>query len=196
MIIATEDNLSEVVVRKLLGAFRPTVPIVAAVGGRGKSYLQNRAAELNRTAASVPVLLLVDLDTPSPCPAELIARWLPQGLAANMLFRAAVMEVESWLLADRIGFSRLLSIDPRRIPTNTDSVANPKEFLIGLAQKSRNRVVRADLVPADKSSAKVGPGYTSRLAAFVNLSWDPIGACASSGSLQRLVNKLKSAALT
>jgi hypothetical protein len=196
MIIATEDNLSEVVVRKLLQVFRPTVFVAAAVGGRGKSYLHNRAAELNRTAESIPVLLLVDLDTPRPCPAELIARWLPQGVAANMLFRVAIMEIESWILADRVGFSTLLSIDPKRIPTNTDSVSNPKEFLINLAAKSRNRDVREDLVPRSQSLAKVGPGYTSRLASFVSVSWDPVVACTSSRSLGRLVERLKSTAFT
>jgi hypothetical protein len=196
MIIATEDNLSEVVVRKLLKSFKPNASVNAAVGGKGKSYLQHRIAELNRTAAAVPVLLLVDLDSSPPCAADLVARWLPQGAAENMLFRVAVMEVESWLLADRVGFAGLLSIDHKRIPIDTDSVANPKEFLINLAAKSRNKAVREDLVPMHKSLAKVGPGYTSRLASFVNMSWNPVVACASSASLQRLVNRLKTAALT
>jgi hypothetical protein len=193
MIIATEDNLSEVVARRLLKDFRPTVSVVASIGGKGKSYLQQRAGELNRTASTVPVLLLVDLDVPHPCPADTIARWLPQGVAAKMLFRVAVMEIESWLLADRRGCSNLLSIDPRRIPANTDSIANPKEFLVNLAAKSRTRIVREELVPTPNSLAKVGPGYTSRLASFANMSWDPTAACASSRSLLSLVSKLNSA---
>jgi hypothetical protein len=195
MIIATEDSLSEVVVRRLLNDFRPTVSVAAAVGGRGKSYLQGRVTELNRAAGSVPVLMLVDLDTGRYCPIEVIARWLPQGVAANMLFRFAVMEVESWLLADRIGFANLLSIDPKRIPTNMDAVDNPKEFLVNLAGRSRKRDVREDLVPLPGSLTKVGRGYTSRLASFVSVSWDPVAACASSGSLRRLVQRLKSAEL-
>lgn len=173
MIIATEDTVSEVVAAKLVSVFRPDLQIVARIGNRGKDYLKARVQELNRTARSVPVFLLVDLDTRRPCPADVLAGWLHGRYEANMLFRLAIMEVESWILADRDGFSGYLGVASHRIPTDTDSIDNPKEFVVNLARRSRSRHIRDDLVPAPGSIVKVGPAYNPRLSAFISTQVEP-----------------------
>lgn len=193
MIIAIEDIVGDAVARRLVSTVRPDLEIKSSIGNRGKGYLKGRARELNRTSRSIPVLLLIDLDTREPCPAELIPSWVPGGAQANMLFRAAVMEVESWLLADRKGMAGYLSVPVHRIPMETDSIDRPKEFIVNLSRKSRSRKIREDIVPSPGAIVTVGPAYNLRLVEFAASRWNPEEACGSSDSLRRAVKRLKSA---
>ena len=193
MIIAIEDIVGDAVVRRLVSTVRPDLEIKSFVGNRGKGYLKARARELNRTSRSIPVFLLIDLDTREPCPAELIPAWIPGGAQANMLFRAAIMEVESWLLADRKGMAGFLSVPVHRIPMESDSIDRPKEFIVNLSRKSRSRKIHDDIVPAPGAIVTVGPAYNLRLVEFASHRWNPDAACSSSDSLRRAVMRLKSA---
>jgi len=191
MIVAVEDVLSEVVVRKLVSRVRPDLTISVVMRKNGRGYIQNRARDLNRTARSVPVLILADLDRPEPCPADLIREWLAAPPAANLLFRVAVMEVESWIMADREVFAGFLGVPSHRIPVDTDTIAQPKELIISLARKSRRKDIREDLVPAPGGTAAIGPGFNPRLGDFVTTQWDADRAAASSSSLQRASERLR-----
>lgn len=191
LILAVEDPLAEAVSRKLLSVVRPDLTVGVVMGLRGKEYLKARARELNRTAVSLPVFLLVDLDRPVPCPADAIINWLggtPQG---RMLFRFAVMEIESWILADRMRVAALLGIPSDRIPVDCDGIPEPKEFLVNLAKSSRYANVKQDIVPARGSTATVGPAYNSRLATFVAQVWEPMDAVHNSGSLAKAAQRLR-----
>jgi hypothetical protein len=193
MILAVEDTLSEVVARKLLAVVRPDISVAVAIGNQGRGYLQNRARELNRVAAAVPVFLLADLDRPLPCPSDLISSWISGPPQRHFFCRVAVMEVESWVLADRARFADFLSVPEHRIPENTDEINFPKEFIVTLARRSRRKDIRDDLVPATGSTSPVGPAYNPRLASFVGGLWDPRVAAAASPSLARAVRRLGSA---
>lgn len=190
MIIAVEDPLSEAVTRKLFAEIRPELPITSLLGNRGNRYLRAKARELNRVAAKVPTFLLTDLDSPAVCPPGLISDWLPDQPAANLLFRVAVIEVESWVLADRERVAEFLGVPEHRIPAQTDTIGDPKQFLVNLARKSRSAALRSDLVPATGSTAAVGPMYNARLTAFVAAYWSAIRASQASGSLSRTVDRL------
>lgn len=148
MILAIEDVLSEAVARKMVASFRADVEVSTVIGRRGNTYLQGKARELNRTARTQPVMLIIDLDSPQNCPPALIAEWLGAQPQPHLLFRIAVMEVESWVLADRERIAAALAIPEHRVPLHTDSIGDPKQFLINLARRSRIRDVREDLVPA------------------------------------------------
>lgn len=113
MILAIEDAVSAVVLRKLISVVRPDIEITTTIGMRGKGYLKAKARELNRVAQSESVFMLIDLDSRTPCPAELVRTWLHGATQANMLFRVAVMEVESWVLADRRNCSTFLGVATR-----------------------------------------------------------------------------------
>jgi hypothetical protein len=192
MIVAVEDVLSEAVVRKIVSTVRPDAVVTAALGLKGKGYLKNKAPELNRTASAVPVFVLVDQDSPSLCPAGIAADWFGGELQPNMVFRVAVMEVESWVLAHRTGCAALLSIAEERIPQNPDQIVQPKEFIVNLARRSRSKRVRDEFVPAPGSTAGVGPAYNLRLAEFVEKEWSPVVAADASPSLQRTIRRLRS----
>src|SRR5215212_5511441 len=101
MIIAVEDPLSEAITRKLFAELRPDLRITSLLGNRGNTYLRAKARELNRVAAKIPVFLLTDLDSPAACPPGVIAEWVGGEPAPQFMFRVAVIEVESWVLADR-----------------------------------------------------------------------------------------------
>ena len=98
--LATEDELSEAVLRRLLDHADRGYAIGTAYGRRGFGYLRRTITGWNRAAQFVPFIVLTDLDR-RPCPTELIEDWLREARHPNLLLRVAVREVEAWLLADR-----------------------------------------------------------------------------------------------
>ncbi|HEY0142993.1 MAG TPA: hypothetical protein VGF48_18995 [Thermoanaerobaculia bacterium] len=191
MIVAVEDPLSEAITRKLFAEVRPDLPITTVLGNRGNAYLRSKARELNRAAATLPVFLLTDLDSPTTCPPHLIANWLGASPATNLLFRVAVIEVESWVLADREQVAEFIGVPEHRIPADTDAIPDPKQFLVNLARRSRSADVRTDLVPAAGSTAAVGPLYNPRVGSFVAARWSAARAGAASASLSRTIERLR-----
>lgn len=191
MIIAVEDEVSEAVVRKLISCIRSDIQIKNVVGKSGRTYLQKKARELNRTASKIPVFLLVDLDSHNTHPSDVIKQWLGGSPQQYLLFRFAITEVESWVMADRENFSNLLSVPVSKISLNTDTILDPKEFLIKLARSSRSSRIKKDLIPKKGSSAKIGPAYNPVLIQFVKNKWNPKNAALRSNSLKRAINKLK-----
>lgn len=193
MIVAVEDPLSEAVVRRVVSATRPDLIVSGVIRKNGKSYIKRRIQELNRSAQSLPVFVLIDLDQPEPCPADLIEAWLPAPRGPKLLFRVAVMEIESWVMADRHGLSRLLSVPLHRIPEDPDNLAQPKEHLVSIARKSKRREILDDFVPAPGDTRKVGPAFNARLEGFVADTWNLQAAAETSPSLKRTVLRLASA---
>jgi hypothetical protein len=192
MIAAIEDAISSAVIGKLLSDLRPDLTVFTTIGLKGNVYLRSKARDLNRTANHVPVFLITDLDDPNDCAPSLIDSWLGSRLAPKMLFRVAVMEIESWLLADRSRMATLLGIPEEKIPINTDTVRKPKELIVELARHSRLKTIRTELVPAQGSTAAVGPAFNSRMVEFVGARWRPAEAVKCSPSLARCTRRLSS----
>lgn len=193
MILAVEDVLSDLVVRKIVATIRPDIVITTSLGLRGKGYLKNKAAELNRTASAIPVFLLIDQDAKTACPPGLLEIWFGNSRQPNLMFRVAVMEVESWILAHREACARFLGVPEERIPNDTDQITQPKEFIVNLARRSRSTRLREDLVPLPGSTTAVGPAYNLRLGNFVESAWLPRSATAASESLRRTIDRLQTA---
>ena len=191
VILAVEDELSEAISIQILKKF--DIEIWDTIRGEGKTYLQQKALELNRSATGVAIFMLTDLDSPQNCPPKLIRSWIKATLNPRFLFRVAVMEVESWVMADRIGFAAFLSIPPHRIPSLTDNILNPKEFLVSLARRSRKKAVRAALVPMPGANAPVGIEYNTLLSGFVREQWNLERAATVSPSLKRTLDRLNQA---
>ena len=196
VILAIEDRLSDAVSTKILESFG--IGIMLRIGFKENSYLQQKAPSLNQTArGSYNVFMLTDLDSPQNCPPQLIQSWISAPLNSGFFLRVAVMEVESWIMADRSALAKFLSIPEHRIPSNTDDIDNPKEFLVSLAQRSNRRRLRDQLVPAPgATTAKVGPGYNSRFSEFVQTHWDLERAAVVSPSLKRTLDRIHSAKTT
>lgn len=184
--LATEDRLSEAVLRRVLEHVGRGYSVGTAYGRTGFGYLRKTITGWNSAARGVPFVVLVDLDR-LPCPRYLIESWLGTTQHPNLLVRIAVREVESWLLADAANLSSYLSISARWVPDDPDNLPDPKQALINLAARSRSADIRSRLVPKQGSTARQGRDHNS-LSTFVNSAWDVDLARSKSPSLRRTVS--------
>lgn len=182
--LAVEDSLSETVLRKILKQSGCSYAVSHTYMKNGYGYLKSKINGFNNAAKGIPFLVLTDLDT-AQCPAELIREWLPHGKNSNLLFRIAVREVEAWILAHRIAFAKFLCVSNHLIPSDADTIVNPKQLLINLAKKSPRRNIRQGIVPKTGSLSKQGPDYNGQLNFFVNKYWNVLEAKNNSYSLSR-----------
>lgn len=157
---------------------------------RGKSQLDAALPELNRSARSLRCLVVRDLDN-DECVPELLSTLLPKP-APNMLFRVAVREIESWLIADRKRFATFLGVPEHRVPTDPDTVPDPKSFVTKLARASSLSRIREGIPPRQGSGIPVGPGYAGIIGEYASAHWRPEFAAKSSKSLARCISKLRS----
>ena len=188
--LATEDELSEVTLITVLAQVnRYEIGVAYRRGGFG--YLRRTIHGWNQAAKGVPFIVLTDLDTVE-CPARLINDWLQTAKHPNLLFRVAVREVESWILADPGNLSEFLGVKRALIPAETDAIENPKAAIVGLARRSRSKAVRESIAPRKGSTAKQGPDYNGCLGSFVREHWNIDIAKRNSPSLSRTLDRLAS----
>ncbi len=188
--LAVEDDLSELVIRRVLVDTGRDYFVGSVFGRGGFGYLQSTAKNWNAAAAAgTPILLLTDLDN-HPCPSGLIEDWLNVAPHANLVFRVAVREVESWILADGEGFADFLGIRNDLIPSEPDQIPDPKQALVNLARRSRRRTLRESIVPRNGSTAVQGPDYNGCLGGFVRSNWNRNAALERSPSLDRTWRRL------
>jgi hypothetical protein len=106
--LATEDELSEAVLRRLLDHADRGYAVGTAYGRRGFGYLQSTINGWNRAARFVPFIVLTDLDQRT-CPTALIEDWLSEAMQPNLLLRA---DSEGW----RSGFRSDVDHDSEVMP--------------------------------------------------------------------------------
>lgn len=180
-----EGDLDAAVIRRMFSTYGYPLTRLDAVGGRSKIY--DLVPKLIEASERQQWFVLVDLDD-DVCAPELTNEW--EVLDTPLIFRVAVREIESWLMADAENFARFLGVSKSRIPLNPELVANPKEEVVQLARRSRLREIREGLVPRAGSGRKRGPLYTPILSAFVTEIWDPEAARTQSNSLDRCLIRL------
>ena len=192
VLLAVEDKLSDAVATKILK--KHGFKIVKRIGFRGNDYLRQKAKGLNQNARKPHnVFMLTDLDSPKICPPELIQSWIQGSLNLGFFLRVAVMEVESWVMADQSAFAEFLRIPIQEVPTRTDEIPDPKVSLLSLAEKSKSTELRKDLLPKNgNKTSKIGHGYNTRLSEFVRDYWDLNRAASASPSLKKTVDRLQS----
>jgi hypothetical protein len=188
--IATEDELSEAVGCRLVSELLPDFEIVQKLRRGGNGYLKTKCQNFNQMAKRHPVLLITDLDN-STCPSALIQNWFGGSVVnENLKFRVAVKEIESWLLADHSGMTKLLGKGANSIVENPDQLHNPKEYLLQCAKRAP-RDVKNDLIRSRGALATQGLGYNARLCAFAKDEWAPENASQRSNSLARAMQRLR-----
>ena len=184
--IVVEGNLDEIVVTKTLNQFYIQVNKVYEKGGKASILKNLRKYNAAAQSSSWPWIVVVDLDNPKNCAPPFIKKHLPQR-NPRLLFRVAVMEIESWLLADRDQLAEFLAISRDLIPYHVEKEEDPKTTIINLARRSPNRDIREDLIPQKDSGAKEGPRYTTRMMQFVLKNWRPAIAARKADSLRRFI---------
>jgi hypothetical protein len=189
IMLAVEDELSEAVLREILKQSNRPFSIGNCLMNREFGYLKKNIAGFNNAAKGTPYLLLADLDN-EKCPIALISEWLRQPKHPNLIFRVAVREVEAWLLAHREAFAEYLGIAVNLVPSDIETISDPKQCLIDLTRKSKKTQLRDAIVPAPNSTAKIGKDYNAQLTLFVQNNWKVEIAQINSRSLQRALNAI------
>lgn len=184
VVLATEDALSEAVGQRIVADAGSDLAVTQLLRRGGFGYLRSRMRSFCQIARRTPVLLLADLDT-EKCPATLFEDWSRRDeIPKRLLFRVAVRQVESWLLADLDGMAQLLRVRVRQLPRDPDALPDAKRSLLQLAQRAP-RAIRDDLVAERGAAATQGLGYNAVLSNFVRTAWDPSKALHRSNSLAR-----------
>ncbi len=203
VIIVGEDAVTQSIIKRLIKEVCPDgMSILREDPARG-GQIRSLAARYNVLAQSYRIILLADLDQ-AVCPFTEQQAWLGnQPRHPRFMFRFAVDEAESWLLADRTGFARFLGIQPELIPMATPSnerrepdnleirppVKSSFFIMHQLATISNRREIREALVPLNRSSK--GPQYNSTLVPFIENDWNIEAARQNSRSLNRMYGRLQ-----
>ena len=187
MHLVFEDVVSLAVMEKLVSLHRDSLTVQSRINAHGFGNIRRELPKYNKAAVHLPFFVLTDLDTAS-CAPELLSAWLPKGKAPKLLFRIAVREVESWILADRAGFAEFLGISLANFKQPPDTLADPKNELFRLTRKSRSRDLKEDILPVKE--AAIGPGYNFVIPKFVRQAWSPERARIQSPSLDRALTAL------
>jgi hypothetical protein len=190
--LATEDALSEAVGERLISDFASgRLAVSLRLRRNGFGYLKSRLGSFCEIAHRQPVILFTDLDK-AECPMMLIQSWtqgvsLPNGL----LFRVAVREIESWLLADHDAVIRLFGKKAAgHLPIKPDNADDPKAALIALAVHAP-RDIRGAIVADKRAIASQGILYNTELCRFVKETWNPKRARKRSPSLNRAILRIE-----
>ncbi|MEJ0070181.1 MAG: hypothetical protein WDO24_17335 [Pseudomonadota bacterium] len=188
--LATEDNLSEEIGRRLIGEMGTNFEVGLTFRKGGYGYLKSSIKKFYSFSKTMPLLLIADLDK-APCANFLISKWIgDRVLPEKFLFRVAVREIEAWLLADHAGMKNLLGPGGTKLPRTPDSLLDPKQVLLNFARKAP-RDVRNDLIAERGAIASQGLGYNQRMGDFIQSKWNPSHASSRSDSLRRARIRLK-----
>ncbi|WP_157146215.1 hypothetical protein [Achromobacter insuavis] len=189
ILIIGEDVLCCSVGEKIIAALMPEWQLAGpSIDAKGITKLTPNLGRYAQQAQYVqPVFCIADTD--GNCPVDLISIWRPLYASRDFVFRLADAEIESWILADRSGFSSHFQVTANKIPGNIDKVADPKRLILNLISRSRKRIFRDEMVsPTDLN--KRGSGYNIHLKNFVRNKWSLDNARENSSSLNRAISNL------
>lgn len=188
--LVVEDSLSEAVVLTILRQCKMPYLPGFCFGKKGAGFIKQRLAGFNQAARRLPYIVLTDLDS-AECPATLVRSWLPEERSPYLIFRIAVREVEAWVLADTKVFADFFGVRQGLISARVEQIRDPKQELIRIVGKSKNRDLRDAIVPPQGSTRTQGPDYNGRLIAFVENSWSAVRASKNAPSLKRMMQRLE-----
>lgn len=188
--IATEDILTEEIMVKVISSNKQ-FEIGHKLGKQGNGYLVNKLNNFNELAKGSAVVVVFDLDL-KPCPEEF--RSSLESKVVNkrdsLQIIVSVREIESWILADRIGFSSYFKVSKDKIERDPDGLLDPKEKIINLAKQSKDSAIKRGMPPVAGAASKVGLSYNTFLTGFIRDEWDIDRAAEASPSLCNALDTL------
>jgi hypothetical protein len=170
--------------------FKPGFPRVTPGVGNIRKMC---GAFLNMAATKQHTLVLTDLDA-HECPATLIRDWffpdssVMRVLPPQVVFRVAVREVESWLMADKDAFARFLGVASANFAGAPEMLSDPKQSLLNVLRHKATKKKIRDMIPTGR--AHIGPTYNENLCEFITTTWSVERACANAPSLRRALSAL------
>jgi hypothetical protein len=156
-------------------------------GRNGKTWIRERMPGFVNAANHSPWLVIVDLDSDGDCAPPLIPSWVPPPSPSLLCFRMTVREVEAWLMGDIDTLATFLSVSVGRLSNDPESLSDPKQSMVEIAQRSRKRAIREDMCPRQGSGRSTGPAYASRLIEYASTTWRPDVAAQTAPSLHRTI---------
>ena len=184
--------MSQAVAQRLICEYAPALQLTQIIGLSGFGELKRKMPTFDKIAQyREPMLVITDLDNLHLCLRQFREEWC-QGLQMppEFVFRIAVAEIESWLLADRNRIAQWLGISETLVPRRPEAIPLPKECLVGLARRSRHRSLREAMVPKPGSTGATGPGYNDHLGEFATSNWRPDIARTNAPSLDRAIIRI------
>lgn len=190
MFYAVEDQLSEALLLKVLKFYGVSTGWQKQLGRQsGDSDVRANIGKYEELSRKFPVFVLLDLDR-RPC-AVTYRLSLSTHFSRVFIFRIAVTEAESWLMADIDGFSHLVGVDKSSILARRDwEKVDAKEAFLDAVEKLGGRDLKEKLLPRHGSGASVGLEYNSTLVKFVHEEWSPDRASENSESLKRMIARV------
>lgn len=185
---AVEGIVDEVVLSRIVA--EAGAVLYSVYGKQGKNHLYQKLNAYNSAAKYSDWIVLVDLDHDADCAPTLFQQWLPSP-SPKMIFRIAVREIESWLIADGERLAKFLKVPLTKISDNPEVMGDSKAEMVNLARASSSSSIRKDMIPRQGSGIKIGPAYPSRLIEFATNYWRPKVAAKSSESLRRCITKIE-----
>jgi len=186
--LLVEGQIDEMAGRKIIEFCDYRLGIV--YGRQGFGYIKAKISGFSvRAQYGNPILALVDfMDTGLSCPPA-IADWVLQS-NTQLILRAVVNEMESWLLADREAIAEYFGVSVVHVPQQPEQLDDPKQALVNVARHSRRKTIR-DIIPPQGMSGVVGMGYTDVMSNFIQNHWNVARAAKNAPSLKRCVARLQ-----
>ncbi len=186
--LVVEDEVQHNILIKIILDQNFPFEVSAVYGLKGNSYIKKNLLAFNLASKFTPYLILTDSDQ-CDCAKTMLNDWINFEVNPNFIFRIAVREAETWLMADRKNFARFLGISHTLIPHNPEQIPNPKEFLLNLILRSKQRRIKEEMLSLGKAIR--GAGYNNMLSEFIFNQWNVEEASRSSESLARLLRRLQ-----
>lgn len=190
-----EDALCCALGQKLVEAAMPGWALSRApINSRGITRLLPGLPRYAEQAKHVqPVLCVADTD--EKCPVDMRAKWMPKHAPSGLLFRLAVPEAESWVLADRVAFADFFCVPMNKLPMRPECLADAKAELLRLARISKIRHIREEVVSSENLERQ-GVGYNTHLCSLIQGPWNANRASELAPSLGRAVQRLSEFAVS
>lgn len=160
----------------------------------GYSRIEEKAdIFLNMARAGIYTFIITDLDN-RKCAGMMLREWFsiptpqPISLPKEVVFRIAVREAESWILADRETWAKYIKIPVANWSRSPDQLADPKQHLLNVVRNKGRKKVHKEMLP--HGTAHIGPRYNDVLCEFIAQRWSPTRAAALSPSLKRAIDAL------
>jgi hypothetical protein len=183
-----EDEPTYQIMLKMFSYFPESFAVEAKIPCYGYGKIKTKISAYNHSARHRYWFVITDLDQ-AECAPSLVREWLPEGCNGKMLFRVAVREIESWLLADKKNFSTFFTVNPASVPAVPDSLNDPKQTIFTIVKQSGERHIQKAILPVD-TKAHIGPGYNEYFIEFIQNYWNIDAARQHSVSLDKTLQSL------
>ncbi len=185
--IAVEDQPSLSIVRKIVEK-TDRFEISKEFPTSGFGYLKKNMKAFNKLAQNYVVIVITDIDNKEINPDEFKQKWINIQKNTGLVFELAIVEIESWILADNDSFKEFFHVSTTDTSA-TDDIPDPKKKLIEVVKKSRSKDIRAAIIP--NAGASIGPEYNITLMEYVTRYWDEERARINSDSLDHFLKTLE-----